>query len=64
MLKAAPEIEAEFTVTGEVPDDVTVNDCGVAEFSATPPKLSVVGLTVNWGFVAPDCATVYTISTQ
>jgi hypothetical protein len=47
-----------------VPDDVSVNDCGVAVFSATLPKLSVVGLTVNWGAVVPDCATVYTISTQ
>jgi hypothetical protein len=64
MLNVAPLIEAEFTVTGELPDDLSVNDCVVAVFSATLPKLSVVGLAVNWGFVVPDCATVYTISTQ
>jgi hypothetical protein len=64
MVKLEPVVEAEFTVTGEVPDDVSVNDCVVAVFSATLPKLSVVGLTVNWGFVIPDWAAEYTISTQ
>jgi hypothetical protein len=64
MAKLEPVVEAEFTVTGEVPDDVNVNDCVVAVFSATLPKLSVVGPTVNWGFVVPDWAAVYTISTQ
>jgi hypothetical protein len=47
-----------------VPDDVSVNDCGVAVFSATLPKFSVVGLSVNWGAVIPDWVAVYTISTQ
>ena len=64
MAKLEPVVEAEFTVTGEVPDDVSVNDCVVVVFIATLPKFSVVGLAVNWGFVVPDWAAVYTISTQ
>ena len=47
-LKPAPEIEAEFTVTGELPDDVSVNDCVVAVFTVVLPKLRFAALTVNW----------------
>ena len=52
MLKAAPVMEAEFTVTGDVPDEVSVNDCVVEEFTATLPKLRVEALSVNFGFAA------------
>jgi hypothetical protein len=43
---------AELTVTGEVPVDVSVNDCVVAEFTVTLPKLRVAALTVNCGLAA------------
>ena len=52
MVKPAPVIAAEFTVTGVVPDDVSVNDCVVAVFTVTLPKLRVVALIVNWGLAA------------
>jgi hypothetical protein len=48
----APLITAEFTVTGDVPVDVRVNDCVVAVFTVTLPKLSVAALIVNWGLRA------------
>jgi hypothetical protein len=47
MLKAAPVMEAEFTVTGDLPEEVSVNDCVAEEFTATLPKLSVVALSDN-----------------
>jgi hypothetical protein len=43
---------AELTVTGEVPVEVNVNDCVVAVFTVTLPKLRLVALTANCGFVA------------
>jgi hypothetical protein len=49
----APVITAELTVTGEVPVDVSVNDCVVAVFTVTLPKLRVAALTANWGLGAP-----------
>ena len=47
MVKLAPVMVAEFTVTGDVPVDVSVSDCIVAVFTATLPKLSVAALTIN-----------------
>jgi hypothetical protein len=47
MLKAAPVMEAEVTVTGDVPEDVSVNDCAAEEFTVTLPKLRVVALSDN-----------------
>lgn len=53
-VKPAPVIEAAFTVTDDVPEEVSVNDCVVAVFTATLPKLSVVPLSVSCEFaVAP-----------
>jgi hypothetical protein len=53
-VKPEPEVEAVFTVTGDVPDEVSVTDCVVVEFTVTLPKLSVVEFTVSCGFdVAP-----------
>jgi hypothetical protein len=49
MVKSAPVIETEFTVTGEAPFDVSVNDCVAAVFTATLPKLKLVVLTVSCG---------------
>jgi hypothetical protein len=49
-VKPVPLVEAEVTVTGDVPDDVSVNDCFVEELTATLPKLSVVAPSVNCGF--------------
>jgi hypothetical protein len=43
---------AEFTVTGDVPVDVRVNECVVAVFTVTLPKLRLAALTANCGFVA------------
>ena len=51
-MKPAPLTTAEFTVTGDVPVDVSVSDCVVAVFTATLPKLSVVALIDNCGFAA------------
>jgi hypothetical protein len=50
MVKPAPVIEAEFTVTGDVPEEVSVSDCVADEFTLTLPKLSVVLLGVNCEF--------------
>jgi hypothetical protein len=43
---------AEPIVTGEVPVDVSVNDCVVAVFTVTLPKLRVAALTANCGLGA------------
>ena len=51
-MKPDPEIAAELTVTGVVPVDVRVNDCVVAVFTVTLPKLKLAALTANCGFVA------------
>ena len=52
IVKPAPMIAAEFTVTGEVPVDVSVNDCVVAVLTDTLPKLRLAALTVNCGLGA------------
>ena len=49
-MKPEPVIEAEFTVTGDVPEEVSVKDCVVEEFTVTLPKLSVVALSVSCEF--------------
>jgi hypothetical protein len=46
-VKLAPVIATEFTVTGEVPVDVRVNDCVVVVFTVTLPKLRLAALTTN-----------------
>src|SRR5277367_6787290 len=51
-VKPVPVIAAEFTVTGEVPVDVSVKDCVVAVFTVTSPKLRLAALTVNCGLGA------------
>jgi hypothetical protein len=55
IVKPAPVIAAEFTVTGEVPVEVNVNDCVVGVFTVTLPKLKVAALRVNCGL---DAATL------
>jgi hypothetical protein len=52
IVKPAPVIVAEFTVTGDVPVDVSVNDCVVAVFTVTSPKLRLAALTANCGLAA------------
>jgi hypothetical protein len=52
MVKPAPVIAVELTVTGEAPVDVSVNDSVVAVLTATLPKLRLAALTVNCGFAA------------
>jgi hypothetical protein len=47
IVKPAPEIAAELTVTGEVPVDVSVNDCVVDVLTVTLPKLRLAALVVN-----------------
>ena len=49
IVKPAPVIEAEFTVTGDVPVDVSVSDCVVAVLTVTLPKLRLAALIVNSG---------------
>ena len=55
IVNPAPVIAAEFTVTGDVPVDVNVNDCVVGVFTVTLPKLRVAALRVNCGL---DAATL------
>jgi hypothetical protein len=49
IVKPAPVIAAELTVTGDVPLDVSVNDCVVDVFTARLPKFKLAVLTVNCG---------------
>jgi hypothetical protein len=49
IVKPAPVMAAELTVTGAVPVEVSVNDCVVAVFTVTLPKLRLAALTVNCG---------------
>jgi hypothetical protein len=47
IVKPAPVMVAELTVTGAVPVDVSVNDWVVAVFTVTLPKLRLPALTAN-----------------
>jgi hypothetical protein len=64
MVKPAPAIEAEFTVTAEVPDDVSVTEPVVEEFTATLPKARVDVLSVNCGVAAAVPAPVRATVTE
>ena len=50
IVKPAPVIAAEFTVTADVPEEVSVNVCAFAVFTVSLPKLRLEALTVNCGF--------------
>ena len=52
MEKPVPVMVAEFTVTGEVPVEVSVTDWVVEVFTVTLPKLRLAALTVNCGLGA------------
>jgi small neutral amino acid transporter SnatA (MarC family) len=52
IVKPAPVMDAELTVTVDVPVDVSVNDCVVDVFTVTLPKLKVAALIVNLGLGA------------
>jgi hypothetical protein len=52
IVKPDPVIVAELIVTGDVPVDVKVNDCVVAVFTVTLPKLKLPALTLNCGLGA------------
>lgn len=47
IVKPGPVIATEFTVTGDVPVDVSVSDCVAAVFTVTLPKFRFAALTVN-----------------
>ena len=47
IVKSAPVIVAKLTTTGDVPVDVSVNDCIVGVFTVTLPKLRLAELIVN-----------------
>jgi len=47
IVKPAPVMVAELTVTGAVPVEVNVNDCVVAALTVTLPKLRLATLTAN-----------------
>ena len=51
-VKAAPVIAAEFTVTGEVPVEVSVTDNVAGAFTVTLPKLRLAVLSERIGFGA------------
>ena len=52
MVKPVPVIEAELTVTGEVPVEVRVIAWMVGEFTVTLPKLRLAVLTESCGLRA------------
>ena len=52
IVKAAPLIEAELTVTAELPVEVSVTDCVAGEFTVTLPKLKLAVLTDSCGSAA------------
>jgi hypothetical protein len=45
-------IAAEFTVTADVPEEVSVNDSVFAVFTVSLPKLKLDALNVNCGLAA------------
>ena len=47
IVKPVPIIAPKFTVTGDVPVDVNVNDCVVAVFTGTLPKFRLEELTIS-----------------
>ena len=52
IVKPAPVIAAELTVTADVPEEVSVNVCVFAVFTVSLPKLRLGALIVNCGFAA------------
>ena len=52
MVNPVPLMEAELTVTGEVPVEVRVIVCVVGELTVTLPKLRLAVLIDNWGLDA------------
>jgi len=48
MVNPVPLMEAELTVTGEVPVEVRVIVCVVGELTVTLPKLRLAVLIDNW----------------
>ena len=55
-MKPVPVSVAVLTVTGAVPVDVKVTDCGVAAvFTTTLPNARLVTLTVSVGTAAFNC---------
>jgi hypothetical protein len=50
-----PEMVAELTVTGAVPDEVRVSDCVDGEFKLTSPKATLLALMVSVDTVALNC---------
>ena len=52
MVNPVPLMEAELTVTGEVPVEVRVIVCVVGEFTVTLPKLRLAVLIDNCGLRA------------
>lgn len=50
--KPGPDRSTELTVTGAVPEDVSVMDCVAVEFRATEPKSRLDALTVNCAVTA------------
>ena len=64
-VKPVPAIAAEFTVTGEVPVDVSVRVCICAEFTATLPKSRLVVLTDSPPPFAPcPCIAIWPIEAE
>ena len=47
MVKPVPEIEAEFTVTADVPEDVRMTVLVVAELTVTLPNARLLAPTVS-----------------
>src|SRR3984885_6584693 len=52
MVKPAPVMAAEFTVTADVPVEVRVRVSDFGVLTVSLPKLTLDALTVNWGLAA------------
>jgi hypothetical protein len=52
IVKPAPVIAVELTVTADVPEEVSVTVIDFAVFTVSLPKLRLDALTVNWGLAA------------
>ena len=57
IVKPVPVTAAALTVTGAVPVEVKVTDCGVAAvFTTTLPNATLAALTFNAGVAAFNCS--------
>jgi hypothetical protein len=54
-VKPVPAIDAALTVTGDVPDAVSVMDCPAVELTTIAPNGTLVALMLSEPTVVPSC---------